>query len=428
MKRPFSFLAHPAALVGSGTALIAATYGLVRLAYGLFLPDVQQSLSLGDGPAGWIASGSSLVYCLGALVGFVLVPARPRATVVLATLTAGCGVGVTAVSTGPVVFGVSAVLASAGAGLASPALVRLVQRDLPADRVDRAQAVVNSGTGPGLVAAGLVALVLLPDWRTAWTAAAVVTLLAGAAVLVTDGRPRHRHGATVEPSRPVGLPPRTWFVAHRRLVVVALLLGAGSAAVWTYGRSLLVDAGTSATVSILAWIALGAGGAAVALTARRLGELRARDAWTVTCAAVAIATLGLGLAPSMPPTALVVVALVCCALFGWGYTAATGALIAWTTELDAQRAAAGTSVLFVVLVLGQALGAGLAGSAVRAAGTGPVFLVAAVVVGLGALLTLRTPAGPAGRSTRRGPARRSSPGSTRAGLARDAGSPAPGTR
>lgn len=301
MKRPFSFFARPGALVASGTALIAATYGLVRLAYGLFLPDVQRSLSLGDGPAGLIAAGSSLVYCVGALVGFLLAPTRPRTTVALASASAGLGVAGMATSATSAVFGVTAVVASAGAGLASPALVRLVQRDLPAGRADGAQAVVNSGTGPGLVVAGLLALVLLPDWRTAWTAAAIVTVLTGAAVLVADAHTHPRRHVREDHPQPVGLPPWNWFVAHGRLVVVALLLGTGSAAVWTYGRSLLVDAGAPASLSVLAWTALGVGGAAVALTARVLGRLRARTAWTVTSAAVAVATLGLGLAPVAPP-------------------------------------------------------------------------------------------------------------------------------
>ncbi|QWS33736.1 MFS transporter [Curtobacterium aetherium] len=442
MKRTFSLsrgATDGTALVASGTALVAATYGLVRLAYGLFLPDVERSLSLDAGPAGWIASGSSVVYCAGALLGFVLAPVRPRTTVVLAAATAGLGVAAAAASPSASWFAVATVVASAGAGLASPALVRLVQRDLPAERVDRAQAVVNSGTGPGLVAVGALALVLLPDWRSAWVVAAVVTVTAGAAVLLTD---RHAPDGPTTPSgsgadepapgrgrgrtRHLVLPPPTWFVAHRRPVLVALLLGAGSSAVWTFGRSLLVGAGAPDTLSVVAWTALGLGGAAVALTARPLARLRARTAWTVTAAAVALATLGLGLAPQAIP-----LALVCCAVFGWGYTAATGALIAWTTELDAGRAAAGTSVLFVVLVLGQAVGAAVAGSAVHVLGTGAVFVVAAAVVGLAAALTLRrrgTVRTPAGRSTRPGPARRSSPRSTPAGPAADAGSPVRGRR
>ncbi|WP_181439557.1 MFS transporter [Curtobacterium sp. MCBD17_032] len=434
MKRPFSFLARPAVLVGSGTALIAATYGLVRLAYGLFLPDVQRSLSLGDGPAGLIASGSSLVYCVGALVGFVLAPTRPRTTVVLATASAGLGVVGMAASSTPVVFGATAVVASAGAGLASPALVRLVQRNLPAARADRAQAVVNSGTGPGLVVAGLLALVLLPDWRTAWAVSAVVTVLAGGAVLLADARGcTGRDGGESRP-QPAGFPPWPWFVAHRRLVLVALLLGTGSAAVWTYGRSSLVDAGAPATLSVLAWTALGAGGAAVALTARALARLRARTAWTVTSATVAVATLGLGLAPLTDPAVLVTLALVACALFGWGYTAATGALIAWTTEVEPRRAAAGTSVLFVVLVLGQALGAAAAGAVVRTAGTPPVFTVAAAVVAAGALLAVVRPRGSrgltgrSGRGPRRRPARGPSPRPRTDGPAPGAASPVRGAR
>jgi predicted MFS family arabinose efflux permease len=406
VKRTFSLLGSPAVLVGSGTALIAATYGLVRLAYGLFLPDVQHTIGLGDGAAGWIASGSSIVYCVGAVIGFLVAPARPRSAVVLAVLTAGLGAAGMATSTGPLVFGAAAVVSSAGAGLASPALVRLVQRNLSPERVNRAQAVVNSGTGPGLVAAGTLALVLLPDWRTAWVVAAVVTVVAGAAVLLAD-----RAGtaaatsnsdadadtsttATAATAATGALPPLSWHAAHRRPVVVALLLGAGSAAVWTYGRSLLIDAGATTTLSVGAWISIGIGGAAVALTSGWLGRLPARTAWARTAATVALGTIGLGalgLAPQLPGVLLTTLALTCCALFGWGYTAATGALITWTTELDRERAAAGTSVLFVVLVLGQAVGAAVAGTAVRAVGTGPVFVAAAAVVALGVVPALGSP-------------------------------------
>jgi predicted MFS family arabinose efflux permease len=298
-----------------------------------------------------------------------------------------------------------------------------VQRDLSAERVNGAQAVVNSGTGPGLVAAGVLALVLLPDWRTAWAVAAVVTVAAGAAVLLADraaaasAAPAGQAGPAgpADDARTAAFPPRPWFAAHRRPVLVALLLGAGSAAVWTYGRTLLVDAGAPATLSVVAWIALGVGGVTVALTSRWLGRLSARTAWTRTAAAVALATLGLGLAPQLPGGALTAVALLCCGLFGWGYTAATGALITWTTELDRHRAAAGTSVLFVVLVLGQAFGAAVAGSALATVGAGPVFVGGAVLVAIGVVPALGgahrgrtrrsprrpTPAGRAARTTSR---------------------------
>ncbi len=71
--------------------------------------------------------------------------------------------------------------------------------------------------------------------------------------------------------------------------------------------------------------------------------------------------------------------LAACAVFGWGYTAGTGALIAWTTHIEPALAPAGTSLLFVVVVLGQALGATAVGVAVTAAGSTVAFIVAALV-------------------------------------------------
>ncbi|MBX4379011.1 MFS transporter, partial [Mycobacterium tuberculosis] len=70
MKRTFSFSElRELAVVVVGTCTIAATYGLVRLAYGLFLPDIQHELGLDPASAGYISSGSSLVYCAAAATG-----------------------------------------------------------------------------------------------------------------------------------------------------------------------------------------------------------------------------------------------------------------------------------------------------------------------------------------------------------------------
>jgi len=379
VKRSFS-LRHRLLLV-SGLGLIAATYGLVRLAYGLFLPDVQRDLGLRSDAAGWVSSGASALYCVGAVVGFLLAARMPRVLVAVATLAAGVGAIAMATADGPVPFGVSAVLASAGAGLASPALVRLVAEQVPSALLGRAQAVVNAGTGPGLVGAGVLALVLLPDWRTAWAVSAVFALAVGTLLLVVS-----RGGAAT--SRPP-LPGAPWFAAHRGVIVLALLFGAGSAVVWTYGRSALVDAGASVVVSVSAWIALGVGGAAVVVTARWTNGLHARTLWAVTAGSVAVAVVVLGALPQST-----VAALLACAVFGWGYTAATGALIAWTTEIDSERSSAGTSMLFVALVLGQAVGAAGAGALVGAIGFVATFVVGAVVTAASAVpAVVRRPGG-----------------------------------
>lgn len=385
MKRSFSLLDR--LLVVGGLGLIAATYGLVRLAFGLFLPDVQRDLGFGADVGGSVSSGASVLYCVGAVAGFLLAGRAARWLVVGAALTAGVGAITMAASPTTLVFGTSAVVASTGAGLASPAMVQLVAGRVDGAARDRAQAVVNSGTGPGLVAAGILALALLPDWRTAWAVAGFVTLLVGAVVFLAA----ERTGRTVDPGHSVDavrparavLPDRSWFGAQVVPVVVALLFGAGSAVVWTYGRSALVGAGVPSVLTVVAWIVLGAGGASVAVTARWTSGMPAARLWLLTTTVAAVAVLALGVLPHV-----VAAALVACALFGWAYTAATGALIAWTTEIDQQHAAAGTALLFVVLVAGQALGAAAAGALVGPAGTATTFSGAAAVVAVAAATPL----------------------------------------
>jgi predicted MFS family arabinose efflux permease len=377
VKRSFSL--RQRVFLVSGLGLIAATYGLVRLAYGLFLPDVQRDLGLSSGAAGWISSGASVLYCVGALVGFLLAARVPRVLVLAAAIVAGAGALGMATAPDPTVFGVASVIGSAGAGLASPALVRLVARQMPEAVQGRAQSIVNAGTGPGLVGAGVLALVLLPDWRAAWAVSGVFALAVGGVLLAAsrgDGG-----GVRTQPAAPARHPDRAWALSHRGVISLALLFGAGSAVVWTYGRSALVDAGAPVAASVSAWIALGIGGAAVVLTARWTSRLRAATTWTATTGAVAVTVVVLGVWPQST-----VAALLACAVFGWGYTAATGALITWTTEIDHDRAAAGTSVLFVALVLGQAAGAALAGALVGSAGTVMAFVAGAVVTAVGAAL------------------------------------------
>ncbi|MBT2501761.1 MFS transporter [Curtobacterium sp. ISL-83] len=381
MKRSFS---SASALATSGLGLIAATYGLVRLAFGLFLPDIEHDLGFGAVVAGRISSASSVAYCIGAIAGFVLAAQHARLLVVLAVVTAGSGAIGMAASPDTGWFAAWSIIGSIGAGVASPALVRLVDAGVAEPARARAQAVVNSGTGPGLVGAGVLALVLLPDWRTAWAWSGVFTIVVGALLLVaTRGRSAPGAGRVVALQ---SLPGRPWFRAHLGALVVALLFGAGTAAVWTSGRAVLVDAGASTTVSVAAWIAIGLGGTAVVVTARWTSRLAARPLWALTTAPVAVAVLAIGLLPTST-----VAALGACVVFGWGYTAGTGALIARTVEVAPDHAAAGTSMLFVVLVLGQAVGAAVFGGMLGPVGAAPTFVVAATVTALGAVGMLGLP-------------------------------------
>lgn len=376
------------ALVVTGTCLVAATYGLVRLAYGLFLPDVAASLDLDPRLAGWTSSAASLSYCVGALLGLGADRA-PRLVVVGALATGAVGSAGMALAPDRAWFAALAVLGSAGAGLASPGLVGLVDRVVPAEGRARAQAVVNSGTGPGLVAAGLLALLLLPDWRLGFAVSAGLTLLAGAGVLLAAGRGAAYGVGADRPERRGqaegrGRAGRGLVVALAAPAAGALGLGAASAAVWTYGRTLLVDEGAGPTGSTVGWIAVGVGGAATVLTAGVLGALRPQVAWRATVLAVALVLLVLGVAAGRLP-----LAVAACAVFGWGFVAATSALIAWAAEVRPERAAAGTALLFVTLVLGQAVGSAVVGEIGARTDLAVGFRVAAGTAALAAAAGLR---------------------------------------
>lgn len=374
---------------------MAATYGLVRLAYGLFLPDISASLGLDGVVAGRISSGASFAYCVGAVSGLVW-SRHARALVGGALVTASVGSVAMALAPDATLFAAATVLASTGAGLASPGLVGLVERNVAPDRSARAQAVVNSGTGPGLVAAGAMALVLLPCWRLGFVLSAAGTLAAGVAVLLIDARgPR----TTVRPAptgAARGVPPASlaWWRALRLPSVAALLLGSASAVVWTYGRSQLVAAGAGVGASTAAWMAVGVGGTLTVLTARPLARLGPPRAWLVTTVGVALATACLGLVPGQ-----LVAGVVAGAVFGWAFVAASTALIAWASYVDPQRSAAGTAVLFVTLVLGQGLGSAAAGSVADRHGLPSAFLVAAAVALVAAGCGLRPVATPLGART-----------------------------
>ncbi|WP_137756677.1 MFS transporter [Agrococcus sp. SGAir0287] len=269
-------------------------------------------------------------------------------------------------------FAIAAIAASSGAGLASPSLVAMLRVDRATASRPRLQSVVNAGTGPGIAIAAALALAV--DWRTVWLVAAVVTAGAAVGILVT-----HRPEPGVEDDADTARVSRGWLRAHAAPIVAAALLGAGSAAAWSFGRTILVDAGATATGSTLAWVALGAGGALAVLTAGVLDRLGPRRAWTATVATVAAATVALAASPGAS-----LVAVVALAAFGWGYTAGTGALIGWTAAIEARHAAAGTAMLFVVLVLGQAVGAAAVGALEPAIGLPAAFVAAALVAVLAA--------------------------------------------
>ncbi|WP_225437181.1 MFS transporter [Arthrobacter sedimenti] len=375
----------------TAVALVAATYGLARFGYGLFLPAFSESFALTPAMAGLLSSGASVTYCISAVLGFRYAPHHPRFTTILAGSTATLGSGGVAAAQGTISFSAAVLLAGMGAGFASPALVELVQRNTAPARQDRLQSVVNSGTGFGVVAAGALALLLGTSWRAVWVLIAVITFTAMVGVLRSDVSRTEAHSGVPhyeEASADTGgssVRDLNWPMAS------AFVFGIGCAALWVYGRSLLEDVGgmtveTSATV----WMVLGAGSAAAVLLAPWLARHSVETTWYVTVGATSAATVAFALVPTIPA-----LSLAAAGLFGLAYTAATSVLIIWSSH-TAVNSAAGTSILFTCLVLGQAIGSTVTGTLIEATNSVFAFVTAGVlclISALGASTQRTTPSG-----------------------------------
>ncbi|WP_165640274.1 MFS transporter [Klenkia brasiliensis] len=355
--------------MAAGTALVACTYGLVRYAVGLSAPDAQRDLGLSTAAVGLVAGGTSVAYCLAAALAFLHAERRPRTVVAGAGAVAVLGAAGVGTAGSAAVFAAAAVLGSAGAGAASPGLVVLVRRAVAGPAEPRAQAVVNAGTGPGLVVAGLLAM-LVERWQVAWTAAAAGTAVVTVVVLVAA---RGGGAAARAPRADAG---RRWVLP----VLAAGLLGAGSAAVWTHGRTVLQDGGLGERPALWVWVCLGVGATGAAVAGPLLLRAGPVPAWSASAALTAVAVL----AWALPPRGAVPV--LAALVFGLGFTTATTALIAWAGQVSRTPAAA-VSVFFVALLLGQAAGAP-ATAALLDAGTPVALGAAAAATAAAAVLPL----------------------------------------
>ncbi|TWF81700.1 putative MFS family arabinose efflux permease [Pseudonocardia hierapolitana] len=364
-------------LAAAGLAVIAVCYGLARFAYGLFVPAFTAEFDIGAAAAGAIASSSYAGYCV-AVVAATLATVRwgPRAVATAAGLAAVLGTGLIAIAPGVAVLAVGVVVAGSSTGLASPPLADAVARWVQADRADRVQTVVNAGTGVGVAVSGPIALVLFGSWRLAWATYCAIAVLVTVWVAATiPGGPTRRS--------PAGAARGPWWRAGTgRLLVAAAALGAGSSAVWVFGRDLVVTAGVSAAASTLMWILLGVAGVAGAFTGDLVARTGLGRAWTAGMLLLAAATAVFALAPGVLPAVFAAAAL-----FGAVYIGLTAVLLVWGTRTYPDAPALGVGAAFLLIAVGQTLAAPALGLLSDFA-TAPVAFGAAAVAAAGGALAL----------------------------------------
>ena len=383
----------------AGMALIAATYGMARFGVGLFAPLLAAERPQLAGVLGWAAAAQFSAYCVAAVVAARLVDRHPRTGLLLAglTATAGC-VGVALAST-PATFVAAVLIGGMGGGFASPALVPIIDAVVAPAASATAQSVVNAGTAVGVIGAGLTAFAAAsigPAWAVMALICAATTAAAWYPVRNADlaCRPNPASGHGAPSSSPEG------WKALVQPGIAAVVAGIGSALIWTFGPLLVTEAGAVAAGRTgWLWIALGAGGFLGALAGTLVRRTGRRPGWLICAAALAAANAALAVAVSAGNAWAAYAAM---AVFGAGYMGLSAVLILWARQVRRNNPGAGTSILFIALAVGQALGS--AGFGVVRDQLPPV-LLAGVAAGLclaGGLSAIR-------RAGRRGGAERPAP-------------------
>jgi predicted MFS family arabinose efflux permease len=353
-----------------GSAVIAVTYGLARFVFGLFLPAMRADLGIDPATAGIIGALPFASYVAAILVA-------PRVSQALGVrLAAALAVGFAAVgllaiahAPGAVVLGLGVVTCGISTGLSSPIMADAVHVAVAPTKHGRVNAAINASTSVGVAAAPIAMAAFGPAWRPAYDAFALLAVLAMGAALVF--LPRRRPAQADASSGTVSRtgPNRQQIADIVRLSLLGGVMGIVSALYWVFAPDFAVNAGGLAPgASAWIWLAVGVGG----LAGVGAGDLVARHG-LASSHAFAMAVLAAALTLLAADPGALSLAMVSAAVFGAAYMTLTGIYLVASTEIRADRPAAGPVVPFLAIGSGQIAGSALGGGLVEAVGYGTSF-------------------------------------------------------
>lgn len=365
----------------TGMLVIASAYGMARFGVGLYTPRLVAERATLAGVLDWAGTAQFTSYCVAAALATLFVDRRPRTGLMLAGIAAVVGCAGVALASDPVVFLAAAAVGGMSGGLASAALVPIIDGVTAPHRAATAQSIANSGAATGLIAAGMICLLPI-GIESAWM---LMALFSGTVAATCWRLARTRSGDFATPEDIHSEPtPRAYRTALVLPAVSAAITGAGSALVWSFGPLLAADAGAvDASGAGTLWIAAGIGGLSATLTGKVAGRRGIEGAWLGLAVTTAAAILMLGVAMA---TASGLVAIAAMIAVGGAYTSLTGVLILWARRVAPATAGAATSILFIALGLGQAGGSALFGLLRVTFGTMSLILLAASLCAAGGVI------------------------------------------
>jgi predicted MFS family arabinose efflux permease len=338
----------------AGLLALVATYGIGRLAYGLFVPSFNEEFDLSLEALGYYASAAQAGYLVATVATGVLAARYgPRLPVVAGCLLLAVGSAVTASAPGPILLAVGVIAAGTSAGGTWAPFSDAVATQVRSSGKRRALALVNAGSPLGLLVASTLMLVTGDQWRTVWWAFAAIGLVAAAASW------RVLDPAAVGPVEDRRWPRVSWFFSRHsaRLFLVAFGISVTSGAYFSYAPEIAQDAGPATWIGPAMWATLGiAGGAVGAFGGRIADRFGLRGPLAVMLVLVSGSTLVLLVAPGSA-----LVALGSAGLFGVGFTTGFALLVIWNQQVFSDRPTTGFTLAIVFIAAGFVVGPSLFG-------------------------------------------------------------------
>lgn len=363
-------------LVVFGALTVAVSYGMARFALGLTTPRIVEDQIVTEAHIGYASSLSFFTYVIACFIsGVLLKRGKWKISIFAVLVTAGVGSLLVAISTSALIFMAGIGVVGAAAGFTSGAIAYRLTREVSPRWESRAQAIANAGTGVGVaLATGL--LLATSSWRFVYATASVLAVIFCLFFVFQKTKTGQVTPVAADNSDVTG----SW----RYLVVpiiLTLLMGAGSSAYWTFGRSLAESTvGLSEFQSLLFWGAIGVAGIAGSFSGDAATKLGTKLSWTLGSVILGLSIL------CLPVSGNVLIAIVSGALFGAFYTIMCGLTIELGREAWPQAVGSSTSILFATIAVGQTAGSMLNGLAIAHLNMGTLFVVGGILTLAGGIL------------------------------------------
>ncbi|WP_229745612.1 MFS transporter [Pullulanibacillus pueri] len=362
-------------MVLPGIALIGISYAFARFSFGLFLPEISQTFKLTEACSGFIGSLGYFAYCMALLTSSLMIErAGQHVAIRLSALFALLGIVGIAVSSNAFVLGVSVFVAGLSTGWASPAFGTVTANELKPSEQDRGNTWINSGTSFGIILSGPIALFFMEYWRISYAVFALITVV----VLIWNAKviPARKQKATPVSFREL----LTLWKRSIPLILASLLIGISSSIYWTFSRSfLVVNYNVPNTEATCFWIVMGAFGIVGGLAGGIIHRIGMQWSYWVgvllMAGAVALLTLP-----------ILAISFLSAILFGMTYIFLTGVFIVWGTSLFSDNPSVGISLSFLLLGIGQFIGASLAGGLIQMSSYTTAFLIFSLIGVLGVFI------------------------------------------